>query len=149
MIRRKSLKILVADDSSVVRQLLALWLHKVCSCEVDSAIDGLAAAQKIQAAKDSGKPFDLLITDLSMPNMNGIQLVEQVRRTNSRDHLPILVLTTFAATEYREKAARAGATDYLTKPLRYYELYRTIHRLFPNSGEDPAPKPYLRAVMAG
>ncbi len=149
MIRRQKLKILVTDDSSVVRHLLVLWLHKMCACDVDTASDGLVAMQKLSMARDAGTPYDLMITDLSMPNLNGVQLIELVRKSESSEKLPILVLTTFSATEYREKAKTAGATDYLTKPLRYYELFRAVQRLFPEADDHPSPVPYMRRVMAG
>lgn len=151
MIRRTKIKILVVDDSSVVRQLLTLWLHKIGPCDVETAGDGLAALQKVNAARETSAPFQLVITDLSMPNMNGIQFCELVRKSDSKESLPVVMLTTFAGSEYREKARIAGANDYLTKPLRYFELVRVLYRLFPaeNGGASPEPHRSLRTALAG
>lgn len=151
MTGRKKLSILVADDSSVVRQLLDLWLHKICACDVETVPDGLVAIQRINRARDEGRSYDLVITDLAMPNMNGIQLVERVRKLYAPAQLPVLVLTTFAGSDYREQAGRAGASDYLTKPLRYFELLRAVRRLFPGEYDRPAPEghPSFRTAMAG
>ncbi|MEW6777502.1 MAG: response regulator [Bdellovibrionota bacterium] len=129
----RELRILVADDASVMRRLLGHWLNKMVFCQVVEAQDGLEAIRKVQEAQAAGVPFDLVLTDVKMPHVDGIRLVEYVRGKLANTQVPIVVITTFADPDLRDKALEAGANGYITKPLKYFELLRVLIRLFGSS----------------
>jgi len=126
----RRLKVLVTDDAAVMRHLLVHWLEKMIHCEITQAADGLEAIRKIREAAAQGNPFDLLLTDVKMPHVDGLRLVEYVRQKLMDHKTPIIVITTFSDAAIRDQALRLGATGYITKPLKYYELLRAMIRLF-------------------
>lgn len=126
----QELKILVVDDAGVMRALIAHWLNKMVYCKVTQAADGLEAIRALHAAGEEGAPYDLIVTDLKMPHVDGTRLVEYVRGKLADEGLPIIVVTSIADPGIRERALSAGATTYITKPLKYYELLRAMLRLF-------------------
>ena len=129
----QELRILVADDAGVMRQLIAHWLNKMVYCKITQAADGLEAIRAIHDASERGEPFDLLITDIKMPHVDGIRLVEYVRNKAGDKETPIVVVTSIADPAARKRALDLGATTYITKPLKYYELLRAMLRLFGTS----------------
>ncbi|MDT8367258.1 MAG: response regulator [bacterium] len=103
--------ILIVDDSRTVRQLLKLILLKGLKCQITEAQDGLEAMEILQDA-----PFDLVITDINMPNMNGLSLVSKVR-SELELKVPIIIITTMGKEEDRDKGLVLGADSSLTKPF--------------------------------
>jgi len=116
-------KILIVDDSSVVRMSLSFVL-KDNGFQVVEAVDGLDGV-----GKASAEPFDLIITDVNMPNMNGIQLIEKVRGGSSNKFVPILVLTTESGQDMLEEGKKAGATGWIVKPFTNEKLLATIKKV--------------------
>jgi two-component system, OmpR family, KDP operon response regulator KdpE len=106
-------RVLLVDDEPAMRKVVRDALERE-GHEVDTAIDGEEALDRLRA-----QPFDLLITDLNMPKLGGLELVQEARREHE---LPILVLT--VRTEERDKVRLldAGADDYVTKPFGVDEL---------------------------
>lgn len=105
------MKILLVDDSRTTRKILGHYL-KSNGYDVVSAENGLDAMEKL-AAED----IDLVITDLNMPYMDGIELVKNLRKDPGLKHLPVLMITTEADDEEKAKAFEAGANGYLVKPV--------------------------------
>ena len=103
-------KILVVDDSKTIRDILA-YVLKFNEYEVDTASDGLMALEKVFSIN-----YDLLITDINMPKMDGYKLIESIREENSYRFLPIIILTTESKEEDRRKGIRLGADLFLIKP---------------------------------
>ncbi|MDF1527265.1 MAG: response regulator [bacterium] len=103
--------ILIVDDSITVRQLLKLILLKSLKCQITEAQDGLEAIEILQDA-----PFDLVITDINMPNMDGLSLVSKVR-SELELKVPIIIITTMGKEEDRDKGLVLGADSSLTKPF--------------------------------
>lgn len=104
-------KILIVDDSATVRKLLAHTLrpkHHQCI----EACDGFEALEKLALHPDIG----LVISDLNMPNLDGIELITSIRQTPQYRDLPIIMLTTEGSSESRKLAFNAGADLYLVKP---------------------------------
>lgn len=115
--------ILVVDDSLSIRNLLQVVL-KDAGYQVLLAEDG----------KDAIKYLDhegirLLITDLHMPVMNGLELIKHVRQTDHYRYLPILFLTTETKGEIKMEAKNAGATGWITKPFSNEKLLQIINRV--------------------
>lgn len=126
----RELRILIADDAAVMRHLLSHWLNKMTCCRVTQVADGIEALQAYKAACDREEPFDLIFTDMKMSHDSVVRVIESIRQEFGDRTTPLIVLTTFAGSELRERAIKAGATGYLTKPLRYYELLRTMMKLY-------------------
>ena len=102
--------ILVVDDSKTIRNLLA-YILKSQNYKVDTAIDGLVGLEML-----FGGNYDLVITDINMPRMDGFKLIESIREVEAYKFLPIIVLTTESKEESRRLGIRKGANLYLTKP---------------------------------
>ncbi|KGE70707.1 response regulator [Spirochaeta lutea] len=115
--------ILVVDDSSAVRQSVSFILEQA-GYEVIQAIDGLDGVTKTKSRK-----FDLIITDVNMPNLDGIGLVRQVRENPSNKFLPIVVLTTEAQKDKMEEGKAAGATGWIVKPFDADKLLGVVKKL--------------------
>ena len=107
----KPKKILIVDDSRTVRQLLKLILLKGLKCQITEAQDGLEAIEFLQM-----ESYDLVITDINMPNMDGLSLVNKVRGELELK-IPIVIITTMGKEEDRDKGLALGANSYLTKPF--------------------------------
>ncbi len=115
--------ILIVDDSSVVRMSLS-YLLKENGFNVLEGVDGVDGV-----AKSSGVNIDLVITDINMPNMNGIDLIKKLRAQDSTRYVPILVLTTESANDMLEKGKAAGATGWIVKPFTNEGLLNTVKKV--------------------
>jgi CheY-like chemotaxis protein len=113
-------KVLVVDDNRPSRELVVDILRPLC-LEVAEAPDGAAAL----AAARSMKP-DLVILDLTMPDMDGFAVLRELRRDPDFAGTPVLALTANAMPAERSKALEAGFSDFLTKPVRSAELRRRV-----------------------
>lgn len=107
-----------------MRQMVGLTL-KSAGHDVVSAIDGIDGLAK--AAE--GAPVDLVITDVNMPNMDGITLVRELRRLPQYQGVPLLVLTTEASTEKKQEGRAAGATGWIVKPFDPDRLLATVQKV--------------------
>ena len=114
---------LVVDDSFTMRNMVSLAL-KEQSFDVTTAEDGVDA---LKVAK--GKKFDVIITDINMPNMNGFQLLENLRATEEFKFTPILVLTTEGGDDKKKEGKRLGATGWIVKPFNPQTLIATINKV--------------------
>ncbi len=117
-----SKKILIVDDMTSVRMLVRMLLQGE-QYQMDEAVNGKDALEKIS----TGAPPDLVIMDVMMPEMNGIDCCREVRQRYPG--LPVVMLTTKGEESYVEMAKEAGASAYLTKPVRRIELLVKIKDL--------------------
>lgn len=104
--------ILVVDDSKVMREMLIACLRGQDGLAFTQANSGLEAIEQL-----SLRPFDLLLLDLNMPDIGGIEVVQFVRSQDRLRNVPIIVVTTRGDDSSREQALQAGATRFLTKPF--------------------------------
>jgi DNA-binding NtrC family response regulator len=114
-------RILVVDDEQIIRESISYILRKEGYTVVE-ADNGKTAHEKLQA-----EPFDLLITDLEMPEMKGIDLLEKVTQMNPQTS--VIIITAYGSLETAIAALRAGASDYILKPVEFDELLVKIRRL--------------------
>ena len=128
-------RILVADDSATIRKMVRASLQALGTSTFAEAASGLEAIEQLAIA-----PVSLLVLDLNMPDMHGIDVLRFVRRQTSMRQLPIIVLTTRGDDSSRETAQEAGATAYLTKPFLPYVLADTAHELLAGRSA-PVEKP--------
>jgi CheY-like chemotaxis protein len=115
-------RILLAEDGRDNQLLLSHLLRKA-GAEVTIAGNGAQALDILMQATTGGRQFDLLLTDIQMPIMDGYTLAKRVRNHGSR--LPIIALTAHAMAEDRERCLLAGCDDYTTKPIDRAHLLRT------------------------
>jgi two-component system chemotaxis response regulator CheY len=116
-------KILSVDDSPSVRQMVAFTLRK-SGYEVGEACDGRDAL-----AKAGQQKFDMIITDLNMPNLDGIQLIAALRSLQNYAFIPILMLTTESQPEKKDAGRKAGATGWIVKPFNGDQLLSVVQKL--------------------
>ena len=116
-------RILAVDDSAAMRQMVGITLSGA-GHQVEQATDGREALQIAGRSK-----FDLVITDVNMPNMDGITLVRELRGLASYRYVPLLVLTTEATPERKQQGKAAGATGWLVKPFNPERLLATIAKV--------------------
>ena len=115
--------ILIVDDSSVVRMSLG-YVLKESGYTVVEAVDGVDGL-----GKSDNQKFDLIITDINMPNMTGIELIEKVRGGANNKYVPILVLTTESGQDMLEEGKRVGATGWIVKPFTNEKLLATVKKV--------------------
>lgn len=118
-------KILAVDDSVTMRHLVTLSLRQA-GYEVVEATDGLEALAKLEATR-----FDLVITDLHMPGLDGTGLIRRVRALSSYRFTPILMLTTESDASRKAEGQAAGATGWIIKPFQPDQLLKVVKRVLP------------------
>jgi two-component system chemotaxis response regulator CheY len=114
--------IMTVDDSSSVRQMVSFTLQDA-GYEVVEATDGQDALHKLQ-----GK-VDMIITDLNMPNMDGIELIKNVRAKSGYKFIPIVMLTTESQDEKKKEGKTAGATGWIVKPFKPPQVLGVVQKL--------------------
>ena len=115
--------ILAVDDSASMRQMVRFTLEGA-GYKVVQAADGIEA---LELARKS--PADLVLTDVNMPRMDGLQLVRELRALDSYKFTPMLVLTTESGQETKQRGKQAGATGWIVKPFNPEQLLATIARV--------------------
>ncbi len=118
-------RVMTVDDSATVRQVLKMTLAEA-GYDVVEAIDGADALNKLSA--DS---VDMLVTDLNMPNVDGIDLIQQVRRKPGNRFMPIIMLTTVSQPEMKTAGKAAGASGWITKPFNPDQLLAVVRMVCP------------------
>ena len=117
-------EVLVVDDSKVMREMVIACLRPESSLAFTQAASGLEAIEKL-----SLKTFDLVVLDLNMPDIGGIEVVEFVRSQDKLRELPIIVVTTRGDDASREQALGAGASQFMTKPFTPAQLLSEVRNL--------------------
>ena len=123
------MKFLVVDDFSTMRRIVRNLLKELGFTNVDEAEDGLIALQKLNTL-----PFDFVVTDWNMPNMDGLTLLQTIRATPNLKHLPVLMITAEAKKENIIAAAQAGASGYIVKPFTAATLSEKLQKIFDKMG---------------
>ena len=127
------LKFLVVDDFSTMRRIVRNLLKELGYTNVDEAEDGAIALQKLNSGS-----FDFVVTDWNMPNMDGLTLLQTIRRTPQLKHLPVLMITAEAKKENIIAAAQAGASGYVVKPFTAATLAEKLEKIFEKMGRGRA-----------
>ncbi len=114
---------MTADDSSSVRQMVGFTL-KQAGYEIAEAVDGQDAINKLADCQ-----IHMLITDLNMPRLDGIELIKQVRAQAAYKFIPIIMLTTESQPEMKAKGKEAGATGWIVKPFKPEQLLKVVKKV--------------------
>jgi two-component system chemotaxis response regulator CheY len=115
--------ILTVDDSRTMRDMLRLALAEA-GYRVVQAVDGVEGLERLNA-----EGADVIITDINMPNLDGLGFIERVRSDQRHRATPILVLTTESEPEVKDRARKAGATGWIVKPFNPGKLVDAIRRV--------------------
>lgn len=115
---------LVVEDSPTMRQLISFALRRIKGLDVEEADDGVDGLKKL-----SEQRFDILITDINMPVMDGLKLVSLVRKDETHKDIPIVIITTEGAAEDRQRAMTLGANAYITKPIQAPQVINCVKKL--------------------
>jgi len=116
--------ILVVDDSPTMRQLIVFALKRLRDVSITEANDGVDGLKKISSDK-----FDLVLTDINMPVMDGLKLVSLIRSDATHKEVPIIVITTEGGQEDKDRAMALGATSYITKPIQANSVLTVVKGL--------------------
>ena len=115
---------LVVEDSPMMRQLLVFALARIKKLTVTEADDGVDGLRKLAAGK-----YDLIITDINMPILDGLKLVKRLRADGAYMKVPIIIITTEGAEEDRQRALALGANAYITKPIQAPQVIAKVKEL--------------------
>ncbi|MDO9117800.1 MAG: response regulator [Nitrospira sp.] len=118
--------VLIVDDSSTMRQMVAYTL-KGAGYEIVEAGNGKEAVGKLNGG---AKPA-LVVTDLNMPEMDGITLIQEIRKMPAFKFTPILMLTTESADDKKKAGQAAGATGWIVKPFNPEQMLKVVQKVLP------------------
>ena len=116
---------LVVEDSPTMRQLISFSLKRFKNAKIIEAVDGVDALKKLSGPDH----IDLILTDINMPIMDGLKLIQRVRTDPVHKETPIVVITTEGGSADRDRALRLGANAYITKPIQAPNVIATVKEL--------------------
>ena len=114
-------KILIAEDSGTMRALIASTLESMGPFEIVEAANGFEALRLLPREK-----VDLIITDINMPDINGLELISYVRNNPAYNQVPLIIISTEGSEKDREKGLSLGANEYLVKPFNPAQLIKLV-----------------------
>lgn len=117
----QQIRALVVDDSQAMRRSIMYALQRISGMVCTEAQDGADGLKKLTQGQ-----FDLVLTDINMPLMDGLKLISHIRQATDHRHVPIVVITTESAAADRERAMKLGASAYLVKPVQAKVVMDTV-----------------------
>lgn len=120
----RRLNALVVEDSPPMRKMIVFALSRIKELSVVEADDGVDALRRL-----SGTKFDIIITDINMPILDGLKLVKRLRADETYQEVPIVIITTEGASEDRQRALALGANAYITKPIQAPAVIRLVREI--------------------
>ncbi len=127
------MKILLVDDFEMVRMMLRMALSDLGFTNIEEAENGRVALARIKEADSQGTPFGIIFCDWSMPEVTGIEVLEALRGQQAFKSLPFVMVTAEAEQDCVVRAIRAGANEYLIKPISPEILTKKITKIFSKS----------------
>ena len=118
-------RVMTVDDSATVRQVLQMTLSGA-GYDVVEAVDGQDALEKL-----ASESVDMLVTDLNMPKLDGIDLIQEVRQKPGNRFMPIIMLTTESQPEKKHEGKSAGASGWIVKPFKPEQLLAVVRMVCP------------------
>lgn len=117
--------ILIVEDSATTRALIRAVIEELDDYETVEASSGFEALKMLPQQQ-----YDLIITDINMPDINGLELINFVRNNERYSHIPIIIVSTERSEEDKKRGMALGATAYVTKPFKSFELQEIITKIF-------------------
>ena len=118
------MKFLIVDDFSTMRRIIRGLLKEIGYLNAEEAEDGVAALDVLRNAS-----FDFVVSDINMPNMNGFELLQEIKKDATLKHLPVLMVTAEARKEDIVRAAQEGAAGYIVKPFTKATLEEKVTKI--------------------
>lgn len=125
----KDKKIFVVDDMATMRQAVVTLLRKAGFVSIQQSINGVDAIEKIRALYDSGEKLDMIFSDINMPEMNGIELLQELKRDPVLQNIPVVMISTENESAIVIDAISKGATNYIIKPFTSDTLNKKLEEL--------------------
>lgn len=119
-------KVLVVDDSALIHQMYKMVLMRY-KCQIVDALNGQDGLDKLGKNPDA----DLILLDINMPVMNGLDFIKKVKELGSFDHIPIVLVSTEGKEEDTMRGLALGAKGYVKKPFQPSDLHLLIEKLYP------------------
>jgi len=116
--------VLVVEDSPPMRKMIVFALSRLRGMQVTEADDGVDALRKLAQQR-----FDLILTDINMPILDGLKLVRRLRADRTYRDTPIIIITTEGAAEDRKRALDLGANAYVTKPIQAALVQKIVRQI--------------------
>lgn len=126
----KGMSILVVDDFPTMRRIVRSLLKELGFTNVEEAEDGQEALGKLKAGS-----FDFVVSDWNMPNLDGLEMLKQIRADEAMKSLPVLMVTAEAKKDNIVAAAQAGANGYIVKPFTAVTLEEKLNKIFEKLGK--------------
>lgn len=127
----KDMSILVVDDFPTMRRIVRSLLKELGFTNVDEAEDGQEALTRLR----SGEGIQFVISDWNMPNLDGLEMLKQIRADEALKHMPVLMITAEAKKDNIIAAAQAGANGYIVKPFTAATLEEKLNKIFEKLGK--------------
>ena len=124
---------MVVDDSKVMRDMIVACLRAIPNTTFVHASSGLEAIERLSLA-----PFELMVLDVNMPDIGGVEVLEFVRSQDTLRKLPVLVVTTRTDAQDRERVLQAGATGFLAKPFTPDAIIAEVRAILSEGAESVA-----------
>jgi two-component system chemotaxis response regulator CheY len=118
-------KVLIVEDSGTMRSLISSTLEEIRGVSVTEAENGFEALRILPKER-----FDMIITDINMPDINGLEIINFVKTNPNYEKIPVVIVTTEHGDEDRKKGLALGAAEYITKPFRPEDLRKVVQRIF-------------------
>ena len=118
------MKFLIVDDFSTMRRIVRNLLKEIGHTDADEAEDGAIALNKLRNGA-----FNFVVSDINMPNMNGFELLAEIKKDEKLKHLPVLMVTAEARKEDIVLAAQSGAAGYIVKPFTKATLEEKVQKI--------------------
>lgn len=119
-------KVLVVDDSALIHQMYKMVLMRY-RCEIIAALNGQDGLDKLEKNPD----VSMMLVDINMPLMNGLEFIQKVKATGKYDQIPIIIVSTEGKEEDTQRGLAIGAKGYVKKPFQPSDLHGLIAKLFP------------------
>lgn len=124
-----AVRLLIVDDSKVMRDMVAACLRPLAGASFEFAASGLEAIERLSLSE-----FNLVVLDLNMPDIGGVEVVEFIRSQDKLRDLPILIVTTRGDEASRQQVLAAGASQYMTKPFTPEQILTAVRGLLQPGG---------------
>jgi len=121
-------KVLIIDDSALIHQMYKMALSRF-KCAFVSAKNGLEGLEQLAKNPD----LDLVLLDINMPLMGGLEFLKKVKELGTYNHIPIVIVSTEGHEEDTKRGLELGARSYVTKPIQTRDLHAVIEKIFPST----------------
>lgn len=121
------LKVLIVEDSTTTRAMIASAIEVIDDLEIFESKSGFEALKLLPH-----HAFNLILTDINMPDINGLELVNFVKKNPDYKHIPLIIITTEGSERDKEKGLSLGANEYVVKPINPEDLQRLVKKYLKN-----------------